>query len=170
MFGSIPGLYPSNTSSNPFTTTPRLWQLKMSSGGRSPLPSLPAPSFLSPPPALRTMDVDYINIRMSGASLVAQTVKNLPAIQETQVWSLGREDPLEKGMAIHSNILAWKIPRTEEPGGLQSVGSQRVKHNWATNTSTFWCLQLVGLGFEVRSGQGAVPPASQFVWLKLSSG
>ena len=54
----------------------------------------------------------------SGASLVAQTVKNLPAMQETWVQSLGQEDPLEKGMAPHSSILAWKIPWTEEPGGL----------------------------------------------------
>ena len=57
-------------------------------------------------------------------SLVAQTVKNPPAMQETQVLSLGWEDTLEKGMATHSNILAWRIPRTEEPGGLQSMGSQ----------------------------------------------
>ena len=55
-------------------------------------------------------------------SLVAQKVKNLPAVQETQVQSLGWEDPLEKEMATHSSILAWKISRTEEPGGLQSVG------------------------------------------------
>ena len=59
-----------------------------------------------------------------GASLVVQTVKNLPAMQETWVRSLGREDPLEKGMATHSSTLAWKIPWTEEPGGLQSVESQ----------------------------------------------
>ena len=63
------------------------------------------------------------------ASLVAQMVKNLPAIQETRVQSLGREDPLEKEMATQSRILAWRIPRTEEPGGLQSMGSQRVRHN-----------------------------------------
>ena len=63
-------------------------------------------------------------------------VKNLPAKQETQVRSLGLEGTLEKGMAIHSSILAWRIPWTEEPGGLQSVGSQRVGHDWATNTTT----------------------------------
>ena len=57
---------------------------------------------------------------------MAQTVKNLPAIQETGVQSLGREDTLEKGMATHSGILVWMIPRTEEAGGLQSTGSQRV--------------------------------------------
>ena len=56
-------------------------------------------------------------------------VKNLPAMQETRVRSLGREDPLEKDMATHCSILAWKIVWTEEPGGLQSVGSQRVGHN-----------------------------------------
>ena len=61
-----------------------------------------------------------------GASLVAQIVKNLPAMQETQVRFLGWEDPLEKEMAIHSSILAWKIPWTEEPGRLQPRGSQRV--------------------------------------------
>ena len=66
------------------------------------------------------------------ASLVAQTVKNVPAIQErqeTQVRSLGQEDPLEKGMATHSSILAWRFMWTEEPGGLQSMGLQRVGHN-----------------------------------------
>ena len=61
---------------------------------------------------------------MGWASLVAQTVKNLPAMQEPQVQSLGQEDPLEKGMATHSSILAWRIPWIEKPGGLQSMGSQ----------------------------------------------
>ena len=61
-------------------------------------------------------------------------VKNLPAMQETWVRSLGREDPLEKGMATHSSILGWRIPWTEKPGGLQFMGSQRVSHNWVTNT------------------------------------
>ena len=60
---------------------------------------------------------------------VAQTVKNLPAMQETWVQSLGGEDTLEKGMATHSRILAWTIPWTEEPGGLQSVGLQRIRHD-----------------------------------------
>ena len=61
--------------------------------------------------------------------MVAQTVKDLPAVRETQVCSLGREDPLEKGMAKHSSILAWRILWTEEPGRLQSMTSQRVRHN-----------------------------------------
>ena len=56
-------------------------------------------------------------------------VKHLPAMQETQVQSLGKEDPLEKGMTTHSNVLAWRIPWTMEPGGLQFVGSQRVRHD-----------------------------------------
>ena len=60
---------------------------------------------------------------------MAQTVKNLPAIQDTQVGSLLQEDPLEKEMATHSSILAWRIPRTEEPEGLQSMGLQRVRHD-----------------------------------------
>ena len=62
------------------------------------------------------------------ASLVAQSVKNSPVMQETWVRSLGGEDPPEKGMRIHSSILAWGIPWTEEPDGLQSTGSQRVGH------------------------------------------
>ena len=65
------------------------------------------------------------------ASLVAQMVKSLPAERETGVQSLGWEHPLEKEIAIHSSILAWKIPWMEEPGGLQFMGSQRVGHNWA---------------------------------------
>ena len=64
-----------------------------------------------------------------GASLVAQTVKNPCAMEESQVRSLGREDPLEEEMATHSSILAWEIPWTEEPGGLQSTGSQRAGHD-----------------------------------------
>ena len=60
---------------------------------------------------------------------MAQTVKRLPSVQETWVPSLGGEDPLEKEMATHSSTLAWRIPWTEEPGGLQSMGSQRVGHD-----------------------------------------
>ena len=67
------------------------------------------------------------------ASLVAQMVKHLPTIRETQVRSLGREDPLEKEMATHSSILAWKIPWTEDPGRLQFMGLQKVRHDWATS-------------------------------------
>ena len=64
---------------------------------------------------------------------MAQTVKRLPAMWKTWVWSLGREDPLEKEMATHSSTLAWKIPWPEEPCRLQSLGLQRVRHDWATS-------------------------------------
>ena len=76
------------------------------------------------------------------ASLMAQTVKNLPAMWETRVWSLGRENLLEKEMATHSSILAWRIPRTEKPSGLQSMGSQRVGHDCAMNTLTCLLIHL----------------------------
>ena len=68
--------------------------------------------------------------------LMAQMVKDQSATRETQVWFLHWEDPLEKGMAIQISILAWKIPCREEPGGLQSMGLQRVGHHWVTNTHT----------------------------------
>ena len=68
-----------------------------------------------------------------GASLLAQRVKRLPTMRETWVGCLGREDPLEKEMATHSSILAWKIPWMEDPGRLQSMGSQRVRRDWATS-------------------------------------
>ena len=73
----------------------------------------------------------------TNSSLVAQLVKSLPAMRETQFQSLGWEDPLEKEMATYSSILAWRIPETEEPGGLQSLGSQRIGHDSVTNTFTF---------------------------------
>ena len=69
---------------------------------------------------------------------MAQRVKSLPAMQKTWVCSLGQEYPLEKGMAPHSSILAWRIPWTEGPGGLQSIGLQKVGHNWVTYTFTFF--------------------------------
>ena len=72
--------------------------------------------------------------RKIGASPVTQTIKNLPAMQETQVRSLGQEDPLEKGMTTHSSVLALEIPWTEKPGGLRSIGWRSVGHNgsdWA---------------------------------------
>ena len=83
----------------------------------------------------------------SVASLVAQMVKRLPAKQETRVQSLRWEDPLEKEMAIHSSTLAWRIPWTEDPGRLQSMGLQRVGHDWATFLSLF----LIGLYWKART-------------------
>ena len=99
------------------------------------------------------------------SSLVAWTVKNLPAMWKTWVWSLGREDPLEKGMATHSSILAWRIPWTEEPDGLQSMGLQRVGHNWATNTFTFSLpidfFKLIFIGVELLYNVALVSTVQQ---------
>ena len=67
-------------------------------------------------------------------------VKNPPAKEETRVWSLGQEDSLEKEMVIHSSILAWSIPWTEERGELQSMGLQRVRHNWVTKQQHIMCV------------------------------
>ena len=79
--------------------------------------------------------------------IAAPTVKSLPAMWETWVQSLGQEDPLEKEKITHCSILAWKIPWTEEPGDLQSMGSQRVGHHWVTNTHStlFILLHLIVL-------------------------
>ena len=84
------------------------------------------------PPSWKVAPLLYV-----GASLWAQTVKNLSAMQETLFQSLGQEESLEKGMATYSSILAWRIPWTEEPGGLQSMGSHRVRHDWVTDTYTY---------------------------------
>ena len=73
--------------------------------------------------------VGHPEIWRKASSLVAQTVKSPPAVQETQVRSLGREDPLKKGLAAHFSVLAWQIPWTEEPDRLQSMWSQRIKHD-----------------------------------------
>ena len=80
--------------------------------------------------------IDFIlRLLLTKASLVAQRVKRLPAMWETRVSSLGWEDPLEKEMAPHFSTLAWEIPWTEEPGRLQSMGLQRVGHDWPTSLS-----------------------------------
>ena len=86
-------------------------------------------------------EVFIFTVVLFRVSLVAQMVKNLPAVQETWVRSLDWEDPLEKEMATHSSILAWRIPQTEKPGRLQSMGSQRVVHDSVTNT--IHCVTLV---------------------------
>ena len=79
--------------------------------------------------------IDAFLEKTLGTSLVAWMVKRLSTMRETWVWFLGREDSLEKEMAIHSSTIAWKIPWTEEPGRLQSVGLQRIRHDWATSLS-----------------------------------
>ena len=87
--------------------------------------------------------------------MVAQRLKCLPAIWETWVRSLGREDPLQKEMATHSSILAWRIPWMEEPGGLQSTRSQRVGHDWATSLSG----GTSGKGLPMQEIQGMRVPS-----------
>ena len=109
------------------------------------------PLFLSKQNNLQLpLNVSFILPQNIKASLVAQIVKNLPAMQETPVWSLGREDPLEKEMATHSSIFAWRIPWTGYPGGLQTMELQRDGHNWAAITFTFQddnngCIWVIGL-------------------------
>ena len=93
----------------------------------------------------------YISVWMSWLSLVAQMVNNLPAMWETQVWSLGQEDPLEKGMATHCSIPAWRMPKIEEPGRLKSMGSQRVQHNSATKTFTFFTVSVIDCSWPWKS-------------------
>ena len=90
---------------------------------------------------------------------VVQIVKNLPMMQETRVQSLGWEDPLEKGMTIRSSILAWRIPWTEEPGGLQSRGSQRVGHD---------CSDLVCTPPYAWTGHKMTMVLNQIVWKIVS--
>ena len=102
------------------------------------------PGIKSVPPAMKVQNLNHWIARIVSinsilkytyrASLAAQTVKNLPIVWETQIWCWGQEDPLEKGMATHPSILAWRIPWAEGPCRLQSMGLQRVRHNWATNT------------------------------------
>ena len=93
-----------------------------------------------------TFDIYLFGYAGSWTSLVAQMVKHLPTMQETQVQSLDWEDLLEEEMAPHSSTLAWKIPWMEEPGRLQSMGLQRVRHDWATSLSLSCRLLVVALG------------------------
>ena len=93
-------------------------------------------SLLTVLPAPHTFWHFILSLSSWRASLTPQMLKNLPATWETRVWPLVREDPLEKGLATHSSTLAWGIPWTEEPGGLQSAGSWRIGHDWMTNATT----------------------------------
>ena len=123
----------------------------------------------------------HLGVSSYWASLVAQMVKHLPSMRETQVQSLGWEDLLEKEMAAHSSTLAWRIPWTEEPGRLQSMGSQRVKHDWATSLhfTSYWAslvAQLVknlpamrdiwvwSLDWEDPLKTGKATPSSILLW------
>ena len=101
--------------------------------------------------------------------LAIKWLRSLPAMQKTQVQSVGQEDPLEKGMATHSSILAWEIPWTEELGGLQFMGLQRGRHDWATNIHiSFWgdwlaFLEVWGLLPAFRCSVGVAPHADEFL-------
>ena len=107
-------------------------------------------------------------VHTAKASLVAHLVNNQLAVQETWVWSLGQEDPLEKGMTTLSTILAWRIPWTEEPGTLQSMGSQRVGHNWATITFTFKVFPVLMYGCKSwtikKAGQWSIDAFELWCW------
>ena len=101
----------------------------------------------------------------------AQVVKNVPAMQETWVWSLGQEDPLGKGMATHSSIIAWEIPWTEEPGGLQSIVLHRVTHEWSSLARTHphcWALYSVPLiCFSILSAISCYLDYCSFILLSI---
>ena len=103
-------------------------------------------------------------------SLVAQMVKRLLPMQETRVQSLGWEDPLEKEMAAHSSLLAWKISCTEEPGRLQSMGSQRAEHDWVTSLS-LCCWERLNVGGEGDDGRwdGWMASLTQWTWVWVNS-
>ena len=113
----------------------------------------------------------YWHFNMCLASLVTQLVKNLPAVQETRVWPLGQEDSLEKGVAAYSSILALRSPWTEETGRLLSMGSQRVRHDWTTNTFTFpgnltlgSDLMAVGRGYSISATVGRYSASKASRW------
>ena len=108
------------------TQAPCIWKPEILATG---LPKKPLPSFLR----LNTIPLRNFPVVHPG-----KQIKNLLAVQETQVWSLGWKDPLEKGMATHSSILAWRIRWTEEPGGLRSTGSQRVRQQLSPDYTTVW--------------------------------
>ena len=120
-------------------------------------------------PLLKLLHFLIYSSQQSWTSLVAQTVKHLSTMQETWVRSLGREDPLEKGMATQSSILAWRIPWTEEPGR-----SPRVRHNWVTNTSAPRFPRLFGLSYLTSCNSllrfRPLSPYPQTLQLLLASG
>ena len=149
LFGRNPHHPTPHNNVTPFLTVKYSWFCRqlpfflsgsclLSNVPRCPLTSTACTSDFSIFSLLRATSPVTILAVSSWASLVAQLVKNLPAVQETWVRSLGGEDLLEKGMTTHSSILAQKIPWTEKTGGLQSMGLQRVRHDWATNTHTHY--------------------------------
>ena len=137
--------------------------------------------------------LEGLMLKLGRPSLVAQPVKCLPAMQETWVQSLGQEDLLEKEMSTHASILAWKIPWIEEPGRLQSMGSQRVGHYWTTLLTLLmlklklqylatWCEKLTHLKRpwfwerlkveredDNRGWDGWIASLTQCIWVWLNS-
>ena len=111
----------------------------------------------------RMEGISKLKMTFLWTSLVAQMVKNLPAVQGTWVQSLGWEDPLEKVMATHSRILARRILWTEELSGLQSVGSQRVRHNWSS-LAHIWLLCLCKCSSYLRGNGGGSKERTCFLW------
>ena len=114
-----------------------VWKWKCSSLSRVQLFCLPSLEGYSPWVTKNWTFTFILNFPDGWASLMAQMVKNLPAVGETQVWSLDWEDPLEKGLATHASILAWRISWTLETGGLQAMELQWVKYDCVTNTHTW---------------------------------
>ena len=88
-------------------------------------------------------------------------------MQEMRVWSLGWEDPLEEEMAIHSSILVWKIPRTEEPGGLQFLGSQRVGHDWVTKTAGMQLWAKLVIWYSLNVSQEQMQPSWSLIPMNI---
>ena len=126
MVGISPRVHKPQASSHQTAEKTEAW-------GREGLARVPLEDFFPTPegtPGSRAGEVQMgAPLFKMQASVGAQMLQNLPAMQETRIWPLGGEDPLEKGMATHSSILAWRIPQTEKPGRLQSMGSQRVRHD-----------------------------------------
>ena len=116
--------------------------------------------------------VDSLEKTLMLVSLVAQRLKHLPPMRETWVWSLGWEDPLGKEMAIHSSILASRIPWTEKPSRSQSTGSQRVRHDWVTSPKLTWCWEGLGAGGKEddRGWDGWMGSPTRWSWVWVNSG
>ena len=151
-------------STAPVSTSLKRWREPYDLLISSPIPRFWKPSRAGTRSLLMWMPQYHMSLGISHsravASLVAQRLKRLPAMPETWVRSLGQEDPLEKEMATYSSILAWTIPWTEEPGELQSTGSQRVGHDWVSSLSLH--PQGWGLSYSLLSPQY---PVTKTNWL-----
>ena len=128
-----------------------VWGLPDSSVGKESTCNAGDPSLIPGSGRSAGEGIGYL-LQYSNASLVAQLVNNLPAMQETWIWSLGWKDPLKEGMATHSNILLWRIPRTEEPGGLQSMG--RKESDTTEHAHTQWWMLTKPPDWMYQPGSG----------------